>query len=619
MGKQFFVFSMVIVLGTVGTGSLEAEVANPRIASWSNSKTTDQKTVFAVEQGEEITFTVKAEVAEKYLWHVNGKPQQAPNAESFKWTVPDKKGMWKISVKTTNKARRQWVRKRAAFWNKWVEGKGKEKFIRGMTDVSLYPVKGQTEWIVSTFLKRVNPGESIQEAIDSLPPEGGVVELADGTHEVNDAMYPAATFYQAWDKKRKHPVKYSIIIKRSNVTVCGTHKSVVRQHDNSAYCFYVPKSEPPLENITFRGFTLARTVMKKDRSRNAMILVSHAKNITVEEMHGTTRAYASVIAGGNENVTIRNNKFEHCGIGAAGNTNIRVLNNVILGCPRKNYALATDQHHRFVYVIGNRVINAGANSGLLVDGHHYCLMSDNFVRGSQASVRMGQSIYHAIIENNTFTEASRYAVMINTQLGMRKVLIRNNLIYNNRKVGILVTQYKNPRRLSRVVLTNNVIYNNGGDGIRKITEHVLLDVSNNIIAGNKGYGINYPADKITLSHNDVWNNLQGNYHGGCTAGPGDFSRDPLFADPSKGDFHLKSKAGRWDPKAKKWVKDEVQSPCIDAGNPKVKTGSWDLKLEKWVKFKVEKADCSMEPVPNGGRGNVGAYGNTKEASKSPNK
>ena len=39
---------------------------------------------------------------------------------------------------------------------------------------------------------------SIEEAIDSLPLEGGVVELADGTHEVNDAVYPATTFYQAW-------------------------------------------------------------------------------------------------------------------------------------------------------------------------------------------------------------------------------------------------------------------------------------------------------------------------------------------------------------------------------------------------------------------------------------
>lgn len=56
------------------------------------------------------------------------------------------------------------------------------------------------------------------------------------------------------------------------------------------------------------------------------------------------------------------------------------------------------------------------------------------------------------------------------------------------------------------------------------------------------------------------------------------------------------KSGRWNPRRKKWVKDNVHSPCIDASDP--------------------KADFSMEPAPNGGRVNIGAYGNTKEASKS---
>ena len=45
---------------------------------------------------------------------------------------------------------------------------------------------------------------------------------------------------------------------------------------------------------------------------------------------------------------------------------------------------------------------------------------------------------------------------------------------------------------------------------------------------------------------------------------------------------------RWDPKLKRWVKDNVTSPCIDAGDP--------------------KDDFSNEPQPNGGRIIVGAYG-----------
>ena len=44
------------------------------------------------------------------------------------------------------------------------------------------------------------------------------------------------------------------------------------------------------------------------------------------------------------------------------------------------------------------------------------------------------------------------------------------------------------------------------------------------------------------------------------------------------------------------MRDEILSPCIDAGDP--------------------AADFSNEPQPNGGRVNIGAYGNTPEASRS---
>ena len=82
--------------------------------------------------------------------------------------------------------------------------------------------------------------------------------------------------------------------------------------------------------------------------------------------------------------------------------------------------------------------------------------------------------------------------------------------------------------------------------------------------------------------------------------PGTIVTDPLFADPAGGDFHLKSTAGRWDPSANggvgAFVDDVVDSPCIDAGDP--------------------SADVALEPVPNGRRVNIGAYGGTPYASKS---
>ncbi len=101
-------------------------------------------------------------------------------------------------------------------------------------------------------------------------------------------------------------------------------------------------------------------------------------------------------------------------------------------------------------------------------------------------------------------------------------------------------------------------------------------------------------------------------------GEGNINEDPLYIDPGRwvsvndpniilepndpnavwvdGDYHLKSQAGRWNPTNQSWVIDDVTSPCIDAGDPNSPIG--------------------LEPFPNGGIINMGAYGGTAEASKS---
>lgn len=122
-------------------------------------------------------------------------------------------------------------------------------------------------------------------------------------------------------------------------------------------------------------------------------------------------------------------------------------------------------------------------------------------------------------------------------------------------------------------------------------------VKNSIIAGNtttlqlKGTGVDENSGKkITYSclYNTAKNDNLSDYGTGCIA------KDPCFADAASGDFHLKSAAGRWN--GTTWVKDTVTSPCIDAGET--------------------SAAYANEPSPNGNRANMGAYGNTAEASKS---
>jgi hypothetical protein len=81
---------------------------------------------------------------------------------------------------------------------------------------------------------------------------------------------------------------------------------------------------------------------------------------------------------------------------------------------------------------------------------------------------------------------------------------------------------------------------------------------------------------------------------------GNINENPQFVNPGSEDFHLKSVAGRWNPDTQSWVNDVVTSPCIDAGNP----------------------GCPLGDEPNDTnnvRINMGAYGGTGEASKSPEK
>ena len=78
-------------------------------------------------------------------------------------------------------------------------------------------------------------------------------------------------------------------------------------------------------------------------------------------------------------------------------------------------------------------------------------------------------------------------------------------------------------------------------------------------------------------------------------GPGMLDADPLFAEAAQGDYHVQSASGHWSSAAGAWVPDAATSPCIDAGEPTL--------------------NYAAEPTPNGGRLNMGAYGNTAEASK----
>jgi len=160
---------------------------------------------------------------------------------------------------------------------------------------------------------------------------------------------------------------------------------------------------------------------------------------------------------------------------------------------------------------------------------------------------------------------------------------------------------------SRSVLRNFVIINCGEAAI--FCEAGSPELINLTMADNQ-FGVTaYGGANPTITNCIFWNNEFGDIFSDAfqvrayysclqelnsgDADRGNISTDPFFGDPGS-DYHLKSRFGRYSPNSGDWVEDEVNSPCIDAGDPGMHRGR----------------------EPNAGRINMGAYGGTPYASKS---
>ena len=470
--------------------------------------------------------------------------------------------------------------------------------------------------VVSATTHTIQPGESIQEAINNLPPEGGIIELAAGTHEITEEMYPTGAFTEpAGDI-----AYYSIIITKSNVIIQGTHDSIVRHHtygyggdyNKPVRCFYIPDlkliEEPDVfvENVTFNGFTTASIYTQPTKMGNDIIAARHVRNLTVKDMHGTSHARRLVSVTSSQNsehqrhsydIYIKNNTMEHCAFTTMFCYNIWILNNTIKDNPGI-WSLHTDRNCYNMHIIGNYVTHNRPHACCVIDSGADYEVRDNIFEGSTSyGMVLNNNIQNAIIENNTIKVGNTYGIYIWARGLFDNITISNNRIYDLNGIGIYGGVMSSPYDPKNIIVRNNVIYNCGEDGIRLDNELYSLTVTNSIITNNTGYGINCISGTISHSYNYFYGNTQGNFYG-TTAGTGDREAvvDPKFASIISGaeDFHLKSTAlnGRWTETG--WMADSEHSPCIDAGDP--------------------SSDYSNERDYPLGHINMGAYGNTEYAS-----
>jgi parallel beta-helix repeat protein len=331
----------------------------------------------------------------------------------------------------------------------------------------------------------------------------------------------------------------------------------------------------------------------------------YGKNVTVKSTNPTSASVvASTIitgAGGASVVTFQHGEtraavltgFTVTGATASGGAGVVVTTSsspTISNCVITGNAIGISATKTSPALIENCTINNNTGLGITTDSS--CAITQNVIENNVGGIAATGAAYITsnLIANNTCSTDGA-GVLANGS----GILLQGNVIANNSSDG-------NGGGASCVLgtrLESNTFYGNSagkaGGNIYAALSTVYLH--NCLISDARvGGGISVATGIVpSLAYCDLWNNGGGNYVGlpDQTGTHGDFSANPLYVSAGT-NFHLKSQAGHWT--ASGFVLDSMTSPCLAAGDP--------------------SSPYNLQPTPNGGAIEVGAYGDTAQASKS---
>jgi len=418
----------------------------------------------------------------------------------------------------------------------------------------------------------------------------------------------------------KGPFTYVIndsILIGSNTVPEGDSAAVIKLADHAGWDTMKPlirqKSSSGNSNITVRGFEVnvnyaGNSEIALGKGYYNVIYFTYCNNVKVCNLYMHDGTGDGLRINQCKNVQFYNNtiyKLGHDGIYAISCENVEAWNNRI---------------------------TCRTNSGLRIWNSKNVELHDNVIDSFYNWSAGGPGIQIDKSTGGTVSDVEVYGNIINNTYGpaiwiigygdaypreeARNVHIHNNIFYStgtNPSIdwvgGIVASGFYN------TLIENNVfdgvyhaaiinMYPAGASDLSPKGNGYTTIVRSNIIVNTlrrtknpagTGYAvINYlpGSHTITLENNCLYNNVGGKYKNANSTT--DIYADPLFADRKNHNYHLESKAGRWN--GVNWVNDSISSPCIDTG--------------------YLLSDYSNEPVPNGSRINVGSDGNTGYASRS---
>jgi hypothetical protein len=434
--------------------------------------------------------------------------------------------------------------------------------------------------------------------------------------EIQDALnYVAAnpSFTSVYLKTGTYSISDTMTVS-SNTELTGDKQAIIRLIDNIGW-----QSESSsifvgtrVQNFKVHGFEIDgnrdnQSYISGDHPYYILVLLKLSKNIEFYDMHlhhswgDGLKVQNSMNEPDIDNISFHDNQIEYLGHEGA-------------------YLL----YLTGAKLYNNRIITA-SNSGCRIDSCDQVEMYNNDIQGSTTYTSTGpcieiqnsvsDSLTDVVIHDNYLHDSRGNGIWAfdTAQKTGTRIHVHHNVFKNTGNFqsdfgysssGILLEGVS-------AEIHHNVFFSCQKSGIRTTRSALHSDISlgsyavnvtNNVIMGSRAYQDGtgaalwneLPNYQVTAGYNCFYDNAGGNTQGTGITLLSTVSQDPLFANTADGDFHLQSKYGRWS--GSDWVFDTLSSPCIDAADP--------------------LSPYSLEPMPNGGRANIGRYGNTSEASRS---
>lgn len=431
--------------------------------------------------------------------------------------------------------------------------------------------------------------------------------------QINQALSYATSHPTFTKVYLKGPFTYNInekLLIGGNITLEGDSTAIIKLSNGVQWPANTPlimQRSSGLKNITIKGFTIDGNRTGNENNT----YTSGAGYYTLISLKGVTNVHIS-------DMVLQNNLNDAVCLTEC--TAAYITDNII-DQPGGDgiYALSCNE-----VVAYNNTITARTGNGIRIYNSNALDIHDNVITSNNTPTNPGTGRAGIVVFKNGTPVMTNVDVYNNKIYGMSEagiwvygyseyaanttsIKIHNNIIYNNglkqnaSAAGILINGFN-------AIISNNTIDTNYGGGIiikklhtaDAVTGNLVMTIQNNNITNTKtGYGI----DCAYLTGYTV-TTLYNLYYGNAVTGSGDYGsnfthandttgQDPLYIDAADGDYHEKSKCGRWT--GTTWTTDAENSPCIDAGNP---ASDYSLELSPW----------------NGGRINTGAFGGTQYAS-----